>query len=88
MGTLISAHKDELLSKIQEQLDIGSDGLNEQDRFLLECNFDKLATAAGEHQEHWLMTIQATREASCIQAQQAETAQPCRHRGKWKRAHT
>ena len=47
MGTIILAHKDELLSKIQEQLDIGSEGLDEQDRYLLECNFDELATTAG-----------------------------------------
>ena len=49
-GTLILAHKEELLSKIQEQLDIRSDVLNEQDRFLLECNFSKLAPTSGEHQ--------------------------------------
>ncbi len=56
-GTLILAHKEELLSKIQEQLDIRPDGLDEQDWFLLECNFNELAATAGEHQEHWLLAI-------------------------------
>jgi hypothetical protein len=87
-GTLILAHKEELLSKIQEQLDIESDGLDEQDWFLLESNFDKLATTAGEHHEHWLLAIQVKREVSRIRAQQAEMAQPCSHSGKWKQAHT
>ncbi len=74
--------------QIQEQLDIGPDGLNEQDRFLLECKFDKLATTAGEHQEHWLLAIQAAREASHIRAQQVEATQSCSHSRKWKQAHT
>ena len=65
-GTLILAHKEELFSEIQEQLVIGPDSLDEQDWFLLECNFDELATTAGEHQEHWLLAIQAAREASRI----------------------
>ena len=86
-STIISAHKEELLSKIQKQLDIGPDGLDKQDRFLLECNFDKLATTAGEHQEHWLLAIQVAREASRIRAQQVETAQSCSHSRKRKRAH-
>ena len=87
-GTLISAHKEELLSKIQEQLDIGSDGLDEQDQFLLECNFNELATTGGENKEHWLLAIQAAREASRIRAQQVEMAQSCSHSRKRKWAHT
>ena len=70
------AYKEVLLSKIQEQLDIGSDSLDEQDQFLLECNFNKFAASAGEHQEHWLLAIQVAREASRIRDQQAEAAQP------------
>jgi hypothetical protein len=63
-GILISMHKEELLKEIKHQLLLGADGLNEQERFLLECNFDKLATTSGEHQEYWLLTILAAREAS------------------------
>jgi hypothetical protein len=50
-GTIISAHKEELLKEVEHQLNIGADGLDEQDQFLLECNFDELATTKGEHQE-------------------------------------
>jgi hypothetical protein len=35
-GTLISAHKEELLKEIERQLSLGPEGLNEQDGFLLE----------------------------------------------------
>jgi hypothetical protein len=51
-GILISMHKEELLKEIKHQLLLGADRLDEQDRFLLECNFDELATTSGEHQEY------------------------------------
>ncbi len=76
-GTSISVHKEELLKEVEHQLNIGADGLNEQDWFLLECNFDELATTAGEHQEYWLLAIQAAREASRIRTGQADKVQQC-----------
>jgi hypothetical protein len=44
LGTLISAHKEDLLKEVKNQLAICPEGLDKQDRFLLECNFDELAT--------------------------------------------
>jgi hypothetical protein len=52
------------LKEVEYQLSLGPDRLDEQDRFLLECNFNKLATTTGEHQEYWLLAIVAAREAS------------------------
>jgi hypothetical protein len=63
-GILISTHKEELLKEIKHQLLLGAVGLNKQDRFLLECNFGKLATTSREHQEYWLLAILAVREVS------------------------
>jgi hypothetical protein len=74
-GTLILAHKEELLKEVENQLYISQAGLNKQDRFLLECIFDELANTAGEHQEYWLLVIQAAREASHICTGQADTVQ-------------
>ena len=74
-GTIISAHKEELLKEIKHQLTIGLEGLDKEDCFLLECNFDKLATTTGEHQEYWLLAIQAAREASCIHNKQVDKDQ-------------
>ncbi len=62
------ADKEELLKEVEYQLSLGPDGLDEQDRFLLECNFDKLATTTGEHQEYWLLAIVAAREASRLRS--------------------
>jgi hypothetical protein len=44
------------------------DGLTEEDRFLLVCNFDELASINGEHQEYWLLTIQAAQETCQLSA--------------------
>jgi hypothetical protein len=46
-GTLTSAHKEDLLKEVKNQLAIGPEGLDEHDRFLLECNFDEMATTTG-----------------------------------------
>ena len=72
IGMIISAHKEDLLKEVEHQLTIGPDALNEEDWFLLECNFDELATTTGEHQEYWLLAIQAAREMSRIHTQQAD----------------
>jgi hypothetical protein len=63
-GTLILQHKEELIKEIKHQLTLGTDSLAEEDRVLLECNFDDLATTTGKFQEYWLLAIRAAREAS------------------------
>ncbi len=86
-GTLISAHKEELLKEIDHQLTLGPEGLAEEDRVLLECNFDSLTTTTGEHQEYWLLTIQAAREVSHIRTESlAAQQQHCSTDTKQRRA--
>jgi hypothetical protein len=59
-GTLISSHKAKLLKEINHQLTLGPKGLSEEDRFLLECNFDEITSTTGEQQEYWLLAIEAS----------------------------
>ena len=73
--TIISSHKEELLKEIEHQLTLGPEGLSEEDRFLLECNFDELTSTSGEQQEYWLLAIQAAREASRLRAGAKDTQQ-------------
>ena len=40
----------------------------EEDKFLLECNFDELVTTNGEQQEYWILAVQAAREACRLRA--------------------
>jgi hypothetical protein len=74
-GTLVSQHREELIKEIEYQLTLGVDSLAGEDRFLLECNFDNLATTAGEFQEYWLLAIRAAREASRLHAEANERQQ-------------
>ncbi len=64
--TLLLAHKEELQREIEHQLTLGPEGLAEDDRFLLECNFGELVLTNGEHQEYWLLAIWAAREEDCL----------------------
>jgi hypothetical protein len=86
-GTLISAilaHYEELLREIEYQLNLGPDSLDEQDWFLLECNFDELITTAGEDQEYWLLAIQTAREVSHICSMRVNTDQHCEFDQGWR----
>jgi hypothetical protein len=74
-GTLVLAHKEELMKEIAHQLEMGAERLAEDDRFLLECNFDELATRNDEQQENWILAIQAAREACHLQAMARDTTQ-------------
>jgi hypothetical protein len=65
-GTMISEHKEDLLKEIEHQLTLSPEGLAEEDRFLLECNFDDITSTMGKLQGYWLLGIQAAREASRI----------------------
>jgi hypothetical protein len=85
-GILISMHKEELLKEIEHQILLGADELNKQDQFLLECDFDELATTSGEHQEYWLLAILAAREAPQICSLRDNTMQCCNHDWGWRRA--
>ena len=51
----MSANKEELMKEIAHQLKMGEGGLAEEDKFLLECNFNELATMNGEQQEYWIL---------------------------------
>jgi hypothetical protein len=85
-GTLILAHKEDLLKEVKNQLAICSEGLDKQDRFLLVCNFDEMATTTGEDQEYWLLAIQAAREASRICRAKANMEQQHAVGTGWRRA--
>ena len=74
-GVLISTHNADLLKEIEHQLSLGPDDLAEEDRFLLECNFNNITSTSGEAQGYWLLGIQGAREASHIRRKRQEEAQ-------------
>jgi hypothetical protein len=78
-GTLVLAHKEELMKEIEYQLELGEEGLAEDDKFLLGCIFDELATTNSKHQEYWILGIQAAREVCCLCATARDSSQQCGH---------
>ena len=61
-GVHATRRKEELQGAIEDQLDLGEDGLDEQDKWLLDINLEDLETTSGEDQYYWLLQIQAARE--------------------------
>ena len=60
-GVEASARKEEIQQFIEDQLEIGEEGLDEKDHYLLEVNLEDLESTTGEEQQYWLLHIQAAR---------------------------
>ena len=69
-GVLATEKKEELQKEIQRQQELGEDGLDEQDKFLLEIKLDDLEETSGEYQEYWLLAIRAARRVMRIRLRQ------------------
>jgi hypothetical protein len=67
------------MKEIEYQLELGEEGLAEDDKFLLGCIFDELATTNSKHQEYWILGIQAAREVCCLCATARDSSQQCGH---------
>lgn len=69
-GDLVTRRKEEIREALEEQMELGEEGLAEEDRFLLEINLDELDNSTGEEQTYWLLSLQAAREARQLLSQQ------------------
>lgn len=61
-GVQATLRKEVLQREIEDQLELGDGGLDEQDAWLLKENLDDLELSSGEDQAYWLLSIQAARE--------------------------
>jgi len=71
-GTIKLAEREEVLSEIEKQLDLGIDVLPEESKFLLEIPPQELYSMRTDRQQYWLYAIQAARTAS-VRALQVST---------------
>ena len=62
---------------------MGEEGLEDQDRYILDINLDNLETSSGEDQYYWLVAIGAAREDRKLKEKQANTSS--RKRGRKRR---
>ena len=65
-GTLATASKEELMQAIEERREMGTDGLLEEDQWLMEINLGDLDEVSGEREHYWLVAMEAAREAARI----------------------
>ena len=64
---------EEISTALEDQFAMGEEGLEEDDRFLLDVNPDKFQNTTREDQEYWLMALHAAREACQLRRQQIST---------------
>ena len=60
-GIKTAQKKQELQAETERQLEQGGEGVDEQDRYLLEINLEDLENLLGEKQYYWMISIQAAR---------------------------
>ena len=60
-GVAVTARKEEIQQFIEDQIELGEEGLDESDYYLLEVNLEDLESTSGEEQHYWLLQIQAAR---------------------------
>ena len=56
-GVIATKEKEQLLQEIEHQVEIGGEGLAEQDQWMAEVNLRDLATTTGESASYWLLAI-------------------------------
>ncbi len=61
-GVLATSRKEKLQEAIEHQLELGGDGLREEDKWMMEVNLGDLSEGTGERECYWLLAIQAARE--------------------------
>jgi len=61
-GLEATLRKEELQQLIEEQIELGGEGLEENNIFLLEINLEDLSTISGKTQTYCLLAIQAAQE--------------------------
>ena len=72
-GVNATLRKDEIQSLIEDQLELGEDGLEEEEKCLLEINLDDLTMTSGKTQTYWLLPIQAARDARVLRENETNT---------------
>jgi hypothetical protein len=72
-GDLVTKRKEEIRKALEDQLELGEDGLDDDDRFLLKINLDNLGTSSGEDQTYCLLALEAARDAKALRLSQVSS---------------
>ncbi len=72
LGTIATARKEELLWEIEQQQELGDEGLLEEDKYLAVVNLVGLETTKKEWQHYWLLAIKTLQKAKILREQQEQ----------------
>ena len=78
-GLKAMTHKEEIQRLIEDHINLGEEGLDPRDHYLLEVDLEDLETTSGMEQAYWLLQLQAARRESTLR-QGAQTASGRRDR--------
>ena len=67
-GTTATLRKEEIQMEIKKQKELGTDSLEEGDKYLLEINLEELESISGKKKQYWLLTLRTARESSRLRA--------------------
>ncbi len=68
-GPQNNTQKEAIQREIEAQLELGEEGLLEEDHWMLEANPGNLEASSGEQEEYWLLAIKAARAAATLTGQ-------------------
>ena len=71
-GIKATERKEEIQKYIEDQIEIGEEGLDEKDHFLLEINLRDLESSSGEDQHYWLLQITAAGKAHMLRCRREQ----------------
>ena len=74
-GELVTQWKEEIRKALEDQLELGEEGLEEEDRYLFDINLDNLDTTSGEDQTYWLLALEAPWNARQLRLNQVGNAE-------------
>jgi hypothetical protein len=80
-GAMATARKEEIQGFIEDQLELGEEGLDPQDHYLLEINLDDMETSSGEDQHYWLLQIEAARRDHQLRESNLNNSNSGNHQG-------
>jgi hypothetical protein len=69
-GMLALERKEDLQIAIEEQIEMGVRGLDDEDKYLMEIKLEDLETTRGESQAYWLLAVQSARKAHTLRRRQ------------------
>ncbi len=80
-GTLATKKKEEIQRWIEDQIELGKEGLDEKDHYLLEVNLEDLETTSGEEHDYWLLHIDHIRRRHRLREETGQKQQNVTCRG-------